>query len=859
MRKTYFPIFEAEFFFCKNPKPLPMKKKSYNVRTLSRSLLVFVLSFASLMSSGQTLVDFNAAILSGISPQLPYNSVTANLNSTAITRSSLTSATATAGFGSSSWPTTASAPTSAKFLTFTLTATAAHVINLGGATLSFGISRSGVGPTIAYIYSSVSGYSSTANVLNTTTPIASLPTVSTVNYVFPSTGAYDNLSTVTIHIYADVAGSSAGILYLKNPSSGNIRISGGSVTSCIPVFSLISSNSPICSGSTLNLTSTATSGITPITYSWSGPNGFASSSQNPSIPSATTAAVGTYSVTASNSCGTSPSSTTNVAVSSIVMTALSQTNISCNNGSNGSASVNTASGGQGSYTYNWTPGNPIGDGTTTVSGLTVGTYTCNVTDGIGCMATQPFNITQPSAIALTLNGTNATCANNDGSATVSASGGAGGYTYLWMPGASTSANPTGLSAATYTCTVTDINSCSNSGTVLITAASVCLTQLNAASCGATLTALNQPIYCNAVAGATNYQYTFKQGATTVALYTRGNYLTNCILSTIPSLQYAQTYQVTVSSYVGGNWSSFGPSCNVTTPAFPAGHVSAGSCGITLTSLATPIYCNTVIGATNYEWKFMQGATLIGTYQRGNWLTDITPTNVNSLSYGQSYDVYVRAQEGGIWGPFGTSCALTTPAFPSTQVGSTWCNSSVTNLSSGISCNIVLGATNYQWKAEKGAFSSIVNRGSNLNNWRLSWNVGTTINTTYNVSVRAMVGGVWGTFGPVCTIYVGPNLLPQFPGDNIVPSEVRLANPDVNFGSDESSISVFPNPFSENITVTTDADVQSLSIYNSFGELVRMVEIKNGTAEISLGDLANGIYLIQAKTANGMLTKRVIKQ
>lgn len=52
---------------------------------------------------------------------------------------------------------------------------------------------------------------------------------------------------------------------------------------------IVSSNSPVCINSTLELN--ATGGTT---YSWTGPNGFASNIQNPTIPNATLANAGTY-------------------------------------------------------------------------------------------------------------------------------------------------------------------------------------------------------------------------------------------------------------------------------------------------------------------------------------------------------------------------------------------------------------------------------------------------------------------------------------------------------------------------------------------------------------------------------------
>ena len=71
------------------------------------------------------------------------------------------------------------------------------------------------------------------------------------------------------------------------------------------------SNAPQCSGSTLNLTS---GGGT--SYSWTGPNGFTSLAQNPSITNVTTAASGTYTVTVTNGNGCSANATTDVTVTS---------------------------------------------------------------------------------------------------------------------------------------------------------------------------------------------------------------------------------------------------------------------------------------------------------------------------------------------------------------------------------------------------------------------------------------------------------------------------------------------------------------------------------------------------------------
>jgi len=72
------------------------------------------------------------------------------------------------------------------------------------------------------------------------------------------------------------------------------------------------SNSPVCVGGSLNLTS---SGGT--SYSWTGPNGFTSSVQNPSIATVTAAASGTYTVVVTDANGCSANATASVSINVI--------------------------------------------------------------------------------------------------------------------------------------------------------------------------------------------------------------------------------------------------------------------------------------------------------------------------------------------------------------------------------------------------------------------------------------------------------------------------------------------------------------------------------------------------------------
>ncbi len=146
-------------------------------------------------------------------------------------------------------------------------------------------------------------------------------------------------------------------------------------------------NSPICAGSTLNLTATA---VTGASYQWSGPNSFSSASQNPSISNATIAHTGTYTLTVTIG-GCSSTTTTNVVVNPIpTITAGSNTPL-CE----GSALNLIAIGSAGSFVWSGPSGfastsqNPI---VTNVSISNSGTYTVTVTSS-GCTVSSSTSVT----------------------------------------------------------------------------------------------------------------------------------------------------------------------------------------------------------------------------------------------------------------------------------------------------------------------------------------------------------------------------------------------------------------------------------------------------------------------------------
>ena len=92
------------------------------------------------------------------------------------------------------------------------------------------------------------------------------------------------------------------------------------VVNCVsPTNVIIGSNSPVAEGSPINFTATSTGGKS---YAWAGPNGFTSTTQNPSIAASTLAMAGIYTVTVAGNGTCTATATTNVIVNCVAITSI---------------------------------------------------------------------------------------------------------------------------------------------------------------------------------------------------------------------------------------------------------------------------------------------------------------------------------------------------------------------------------------------------------------------------------------------------------------------------------------------------------------------------------------------------------
>lgn len=203
-------------------------------------------------------------------------------------------------------------------------------------------------------------------------------------------------------------------------------------------------------------------GPSPYSYSWS--NGATSKNI-----SGLTSGSYTVTVTDSKSC-TKNLPATITAPSALTIGIASKTNVTCNSGTDGSVTL-SASGGVSGYNYSIN-GGATWQAASTFSSLSNGLYTIQLKDLNNCITSTTANITQPSAIGITI-GTiqNAGCGVANGSIQSSASGGTGALSYTWRNSSNavvgTSANLANAFGGTYSLVVTDQSLCSASTTASI--------------------------------------------------------------------------------------------------------------------------------------------------------------------------------------------------------------------------------------------------------------------------------------------------------------------------------------------------------------------------------------------------------
>jgi len=131
------------------------------------------------------------------------------------------------------------------------------------------------------------------------------------------------------------------------------------------------------------------------------------------------------------------------------------------------------------------------------------------------------------------------------------------------------------------------------------------------------------------------------------------------------------------------------------------------------------------------------------------------------------------------------------------------------------------------------------------------------NTVTSIDTAA---GIWVSPIATSTYMVVQDICGNIKRDTVVVSLSGVGISEIEFI--RNKIKLFPNPTETDLTVTfgSQADINKISIINSFGQTIREEDLQIQKTEftVSTSDLDKGIYLIQFKTSACTVTKTFVK-
>lgn len=278
-----------------------------------------------------------------------------------------------------------------------------------------------------------------------------------------------------------------------------------------------------------------------------------------------------------------------------------------------------------------------------------------------------------------------------------------------------------------------------------------------------------------------------------------------------------------------------------TEEFPPPHNKTkliyGICDTTLSANNLQISCYEIAGANNYKFRFqfIENGIL-----ETRWINSpgntVNLANYDFIKPDKLYNIEVRVQKldfGGqlIWeNDYYESCQITIPLNAITnftKIISSQCNQTMPQ-NAFLECYPVQNTTNYKFQFERNNQYYYVDspiNGINLNNYSFI-----QPGNTYNVSVRVQGPDFDNNYGNECFI-------------NINPSYIISKSEEIN-----NKGKIYPNPFSNQIYISSDEQINFIKVYSILGNLVfDLYQPKNKSFDLSF--LEGGIYFFEINYVN----------
>jgi hypothetical protein len=369
-----------------------------------------------------------------------------------------------------------------------------------------------------------------------------------------------------------------------------------------------------------------------------------------------------------------------------------------------------------------------------------------------------------------------------------------------------------------------------------------LSRISNSQCGASLSALNSNINAVVIPGYQMYRFEVVNGATT---YTYETVKYNFDLTKVPGSTYGTTYTVRVAIKLADAWRNYGAACTVTTPTLttsavvPTTQMLASQWNTTLATLSSPIHSKYMYNAQAYRFEVTNGA-VVTTFETPIYYFNLT--NIVGSTYNTTYGIRIAIKVDGIWGNYGASHNITSPAFVApltTKLLASFCGVTLPFLDTKIGATPVYGATGYRFEIITGGITTVYD--SSAYNFKLS-QAGVVVgyNTVYDIRVAALVNGVYGDYGTSCSVTTPvfdsnaihtTTLLSSFCGATLAALDTKIG----------AALVSGANGYRFEITTGGITTVYDSATYNFKLSQAGVVVANATTYSIRVAALVNGIY------------------
>ncbi len=641
------------------------------------------------------------------------------------------------------------------------------------------------------------------------------------------------------------AGSFTVTVYDDHGCSGDVPVT---ITEPDVLVASAAGNGPVCAGSNINLTSSATGGTTAYGYAWSGPNSFSSSAQNPVVSPSTVLDAGVYTVLVTDANGCTDIETVTVDVASGipaspgVVTGMPSSVCPPVTGINLSvAPVAEAT----SYSWVPSPGTSGVSFTTPTNGTSVTADLALVSNSTYTIRVYAINVCGTStgystaftrrAVSTPANPTGPTtaCQNETKTYSIPAVTGADSYTWTGPAGSLIDGNP-----SPYTANVTSVNvtfpSGFSSGIVCVAANVGCFSTINKCinvSAGGIVVVGNITGSASVCPGS-SYTYSVAPVAGAVSYTwilppnTSGSSSTNSINVSIGAGFSVADIKVSATNSCGIASALKTKTISSGVPSRPASITGAtnGVC-----SLTNAVYsCPSQAGVT-FNWSIPSGST----FNSG------LGTNAVSVNFGTFTTGTVCVNASNACGASADRCITVkgAPASPASVAAnpSSWCaNTSDIVFSANVSN--VTGLYTLSWTYPPASVATYVIGGGNSNSLTLDWISGG--------------GNVVVTASNACG-----NGSRSLAAASTCREEESLS---------VDNISIYPNPANDLVTVQFNApklDVAKISLSDLSGRVILSQSFDgikgNNQVSVDLKSITKGIYIITVQNSGNNLQSRIV--